>query len=166
MEIRKAKPEDLDAIMAVYDIARAFMRQTGNQNQWINGYPSREMLTDDITAGNCYVEAEGGAVHGVFVCIAGPDPTYGYIEGGQWLNDQPYAAVHRVGSDGTVPGFLGRCIEFCKGICPDLRIDTHEDNLVMQHLMKKHGFSRCGRIYIEDGSPRIAYQWAAGEKGE
>lgn len=158
MEIRKARTEDLDGIMAVYAIALAFMHRNGNRTQWIDGYPSRALLTDDIAAGTCYVETENGTVHGVFVCIEGEDPTYGCIEDGQWLNDRPYAAIHRVGSDGTCPGFLGRCVAYCKGICPELRIDTHADNHVMQHLAEKHGFARCGRIYVEDGSPRIAYQ--------
>ena len=28
----------------------------------------------------------------------------------------------------------------------------------MQHLIEKNGFQRCGIIYVEDGSPRIAYE--------
>lgn len=39
-----------------------------------------------------------------------------------------------------------------------MRIDTHENNKVMQHLIKKNGFQECGIIYVEDGSPRIAYE--------
>ena len=42
--------------------------------------------------------------------------------------------------------------------CPNLRIDTHQDNKVMQHVVEKHGFTRRGIIYIADGSPRIAYE--------
>ena len=37
-------------------------------------------------------------------------------------------------------------------------IDTHEKNKTMQHVVEKLGFKRCGIIYIEDGTPRIAYQ--------
>ena len=36
--------------------------------------------------------------------------------------------------------------------------DTHEDNYVMQKVFEKNGFRRCGIIYVEDGTPRIAYQ--------
>ena len=28
----------------------------------------------------------------------------------------------------------------------------------MQHLIERSGFTRCGIVYMEDGSPRIAYQ--------
>ena len=38
-----------------------------------------------------------------------------------------------------------------------LRIDTNEDNRVMQRTVEKAGFTRRGIIYIADGTPRIAY---------
>ena len=41
---------------------------------------------------------------------------------------------------------------------PHLRIDTHRNNLVMQHVVEKHGFSRRGIIFVEDGTERIAYE--------
>lgn len=40
----------------------------------------------------------------------------------------------------------------------NIRVDTHKDNLVMQHILKKRGFRRCGIIYVKDGTERIAYQ--------
>ena len=39
-----------------------------------------------------------------------------------------------------------------------LRIDTHENNKVMQHLILKNGFEKCGIIYVDDGSPRVAFE--------
>ena len=29
---------------------------------------------------------------------------------------------------------------------------------IMQHLLEENGFTRCGIIHVEDGTPRIAYQ--------
>lgn len=52
-------------------------------------------------------------------------------------------------------------MEFCKGRWGNLRIDTHADNHTMQHLIQKHGFQKCGIVYVEDGTPRIAYQYLA-----
>ncbi|WP_419348698.1 GNAT family N-acetyltransferase, partial [Acinetobacter baumannii] len=42
----------------------------------------------------------------------------------------------------------------------DVRIDTHPDNLAMQHVIQKAGFTYCGDILIaDDPSPkRFAYQ--------
>lgn len=53
-------------------------------------------------------------------------------------------------------------MEYCKARVPHLRIDTHEDNAVMQHVIEKCGFKRCGIIYVSNGTPRIAYEWITG----
>ena len=51
-----------------------------------------------------------------------------------------------------------KIMDYCKAQIPHLRIDTHEDNKVMQHVLEKYGFVRCGIVYVSDGSPRIAYE--------
>lgn len=63
--------------------------------------------------------------------------------------------------DGTVHGLFAACMAFCKGRMSHLRIDTHENNAVMRHLIAKHGFQPCGTIYVEDGTPRLAFDWLA-----
>ena len=43
--------------------------------------------------------------------------------------------------------------------CGHLRMDTHTDNVIMQKLLTKLGFTRCGIIYVvEDDYPRYAYE--------
>ena len=38
-------------------------------------------------------------------------------------------------------------------------MDTHTDNVIMQNLLEKMGFKRCGIIYVvEDNYPRYAYE--------
>lgn len=49
--IRKTLDTDIPAVMAIYDVARAFMRAHGNATQWPEGTPSAEQLTADIAAG-------------------------------------------------------------------------------------------------------------------
>lgn len=156
--IRLAKRDDLSQIQAVYTAARHFMAATGNPNQWTDGYPSSELLLEDISKGQLYVEETDGVIHAAFVLALGEDATYGYIEDGKWLSDAAYATVHRLASDGSVPGVFGRCIAFCCNRNPHLRLDTHRDNAVMQQLAEKEGFRRCGIIYLANGSPRIAYE--------
>ena len=66
----------------------------------------------------------------------------------------------RVVCDGDGSGGVFACaVDCCKKLCDNLRIDTHENNSTMRHLVAKHGFVRCGIIHLADGSPRIAYQW-------
>lgn len=157
MPIRPAVPDDLDAIMRVYQCARQFMRQNGNASQWVNGYPSRQLVSEDIRAGFCHVEEDGG-IRGVFALIPGDDPTYARIEGGRWLDGAPYCTIHRMGSDGSRPGFLGRSLAYCRRTSSNLRIDTHADNHLMRRGVEAHGFQYCGIIHVADGTPRMAYQ--------
>lgn len=156
--VRLAQQKDLDAIEEIYCAARRYMKETGNPTQWGDMHPAHEMLEEDINLRRLFVVEEDGVLHGVFALIFGDEPTYSLIEDGIWLNEEPYATIHRVAGDGVKKGVFDQCMKFCKRECANLRIDTHFDNHTMQHLIEKHGFARCGIIYVEDGSPRIAYQ--------
>lgn len=135
------------------------MRESGNHSQWINGYPSRELVAEDIASGISYVGVDGdGEISMAFAFIIGDDPTYAVIEGGKWLNSLPYGTVHRLGSTGKHHGVLRICVNFCMKKISNIRLDTHADNPIMRHEAEKLGFKRCGTIYCIDGSPRIAYQ--------
>lgn len=156
--IRPAKAADLPEILAVYERARRFMRENGNPNQWGDGHPAPDILRDDIEKGNLYVLETGGKIRGVFALIFGEDPTYAVIEGGSWLSASPYAAIHRIASSGEEHGVLEAAVGFASGQIPHLRIDTHQDNAVMQHLLLKLGFSKRGIIFLENGDRRIAFE--------
>lgn len=159
IRIRKGTNADINEIMSCYDRARQFMRDSGNHSQWINGYPSRELVIDDIAKGNNYVGYDNeGEIVMTFAFIPGDDPTYSVIEGGEWLNSLPYGTIHRLGSNGKCHGILEICVNFCMSAIGNIRLDTHADNIVMQKAAEKLGFKRCGIIYCADGSPRIAYQ--------
>lgn len=159
MKIRKGTVSDIDDIMSCYETARQLMRASGNHNQWINGYPSRELVAEDVATGISYVGVdEYGEIVMAFTLIIGEDPTYSVIEDGQWINNLPYGTIHRLGSNGKHHGILRICVDFCMEIIDNLRLDTHADNTIMQHAAEKLGFNRCGIIYCIDGSPRIAYQ--------
>ena len=155
--IRKATPHDLPRIREIYAMARQFMRKNGNHSQWGKGDEPEALIEEDIRQGNLYVLEEAG-IHAVFAFIIGEDPTYLEIEEGSWKSEEPYAAVHRVASDGTVQGVLGHVMDYCSAQVPHLRIDTHKDNKVMQHVLEKYGFVSCGIVHVRDGSPRIAYE--------
>lgn len=96
----------------------------------------------------------------VFVFSVGEDPTYRYIEDGAWLNDAPYGVIHRIAVSESArgKGAAAFCMEWAFQQIGNLRIDTHENNIPMQRLIQKCGFLRTGRIYAEDGTPRIAFQ--------
>ena len=142
MLVRRAAPEDLDAIMAIYDSGRAFMRAQGNYVQWVNGYPSRDLLAEDIRKGQCYVCEADGELAGVFAFILGEDPTYQKIEEGSWRSASPYGTVHRLASSGKYRGVGKACYDFCKGRIGHGRADTIKDSLyygVLHQVLKNRG---------------------------
>lgn len=160
MHIRKAHPEDLAQIMNIYRVAQDFMIDSGNPNQWGHSYPSKDLIRQDIEDSACHLVFCGDAPHGVFTLFRGKEPTYSYIENGRWLNDDEYVTVHRIASDGKCRGIFKFAADYCKEISDNIRIDTHHDNIIMQRQIERNGFIKCGRIYVDDGSPRIAYQWS------
>lgn len=162
MDVRKATPADLDRQMAIYARARDFMAKTGNPNQWgPNHWPPEELIRSDVRNGDSYVcVGDDGRVIGTFFFAQGEDiePTYREIDGA-WQQGGPYGVVHRIASDGSEKGVGAFCLNWAFARCGHLRIDTHADNAVMQGLLSKLGFQRCGIIYVhEDRDPRFAYE--------
>jgi hypothetical protein len=158
MTIRPTTYADIEALMAIFDYARAQMATDGNPLQWGDGYPSREQLESDIQRGVSYVIEHNGQPCATFVFIIGKDPTYAYIEDGNWLDDTlPYGTIHRIASNGEQRGIIPFVLHWCSAQCGNIRIDTHHDNKVMQRAVLKYGFRRSGIIYLENGDPRIAY---------
>lgn len=159
MKIRKSTAADLPRMMEIYAYARKFMAETGNPHQWGDGgNPRLEVLEQDIEDGVGYVMEKEGRIVGAFAFIIGEDETYGVIEDGAWLNDDQYGTIHRIAGDGSTKGILKACVEFGAAMIRNIRIDTHHDNVVMQNAIRKCGFEECGVIYVQDGTPRIAYQ--------
>lgn len=162
MEIRRSSEKDLERIMEIYAYARNFMAEHGNPNQWgPTQWPPASLIHHDILCGTSYVCVHENRIVGTFFYAMGDDiePAYRYIEDGNWLHDGAYGAVHRLAGDGSVRGIGKFCLDWAYRQCGHLRIDTHEDNIVMQKLLKKEGFTHCGTIYVEeDNDPRLAYE--------
>ncbi len=161
--VRPATVDDLPAMMRMYEHSRSLMRAQGNTTQWVNGYPDESLLRDDIARGVGYViEADNNGADdliGCFAFIVGDDPTYRVIEQGSWHDDEtPYGTIHRLACAPRQHGVAQSCLAFCDRHAPSLRLDTHKDNLAMQHIALRAGFRYCGIIYVADGTPRLAYQ--------
>ncbi len=165
MIIRPATESDLPALRPVFEAAKGIMRMDGNYEQWsAPGFPGEDLLLSDIARGGGYViEDSRPAGHqpprvvGYFALLPSPEPTYDYIEGA-WLSDEPYGVIHRIASYPDAHGIFSAIIDFAGALYPHIRIDTHRDNHIMQHLIAKHGFTYCGIIWLTDGTERLAYE--------
>lgn len=156
MEIRPTQPEDLPTLLDIFEGARHYMAQHGNPHQWVNR-PTAEDIRRDMAAGHSYVCLQNHKIVGTFAYIPGPDPTYATISDGEWPDDAPYGVIHRIAGTPGCRGIADAAFAWAFARCDRMRIDTHEDNLIMQAILHKHGFVRCGIILLSDGSPRWAY---------
>lgn len=160
MEIRKSTKEDIDKILKIFDIARNYMINNGNPTQWEKGYPGRDIVEQDIQNGNSYLIIDNEEVVGTFSFIIGEDETYKNIINGNWRKENTlYGTIHRLASCGKKNGIARTCFDYCSSKINYLRIDTHENNLVMQSAILNYGFKKCGNIFARDRTIRNAYDW-------
>lgn len=168
LTIRRSTVNDIPAMMSLYAAAKRTMRADGNMEQWNGPYPSESNALNDIEKGFSYIVENDGVPAGTFAFIPGVEPTYDKIFDGSWIDDvSPYATIHRIAGDPECHGIAYTCFDWCRKRCQEgghdgkqwsLRVDTHKDNHIMQHVVERFGFTYCGIIYLADGSPRLAYQ--------
>jgi ABC-type amino acid transport system permease subunit len=158
VHIRKSRMTDISQIMEIYKNARQFMAENGNAGQWINGYPDQNLVKQDIEKGCSYVCSAGDDIAAVFYFAIESEPTYAKIDGGGWINENPYGVVHRIAATGHRRGIATFCLNWCYRNINNIRIDTHRNNLPMQTVLKKNDFVYCGIVYMKDGSERLAFQ--------
>ncbi len=165
---RKARTEDAAQIKEIYDEAIAFMARCGLY-QWKGGYPFSE-TPNDIKRGILYVlcDEENGKIAAVTAVDFSVEPSYAKIYNGAWLNDLPYCAIHRIAiaDDYRRHGCGSRLVAETGKLALEknihcVRVDTKCDNLAMQGMLKRNGFSYCGVIILSGGGSageeRIAF---------
>lgn len=166
MEIRKTQPQDLPAIGELYKSAKAALKAQGI-DQWQTGdYPDADDAKIDMENGTGYVLVENGKVAAAACLAFGREPTYDHIEQGKWKADpEIYGFLHRIAVAPEMKGKGAAVLLFEelkrqareRGI-KVIRGDTHKDNKPMQRVMEKSGLTYRGIIYVEDGTPRLAYE--------
>ena len=95
------------------------------------------------------------------------EPTYKKIIGGEWLvaEHKDYGVIHRLAikKEFRKLGLATLLFEKFHQVLLEkniqsLKIDTHEDNLGMQSLIKKLGYQYCGIIYTSYQAKRLAFE--------
>ncbi len=164
MEFRNAAASDIDGIMKNIKQAQAYFKENG-VNQWQNNYPNNETIKNDIEKGYGYVLEDNGEIIGTVAVSFDGEKTYDVIYDGEWLSNGEYAVIHRmaVGNAYKGRGLSSVLIKYIENICLDkgvhsIKIDTHNENISMQRVIKKNNFKYCGIIYVEDKSARLAFE--------
>ena len=165
MIIRKANTNDADAVTEIFELCRKGMNESGI-DQWQSGTPNRNIFLSDLENGYATVGEDGGKIVAYCALVIGRDHTYDVINDGKWKTDNEiYATLHRVAvhPEYRNHGAASQFMQYCKDVCKEngissMRIDTHKDNLAMQHTILKNGYEYCGIIHIDDGTERLAFE--------
>ncbi|HWI48294.1 MAG TPA: GNAT family N-acetyltransferase [Rummeliibacillus sp.] len=157
---RKANTTDLSSIMNIISEAQQFLKEHGI-NQWQDGYPSEDVIALDIENQIAYVLLDEGRIVATVAIDPNGEEAYNDLEGGHWLSQGQYLAIHRLA---VLPTYNGNglatiIIQEVEKLCTEkqihsLRLDTHMENKAMQRVAEKNHFTKCGIVYY-DGSPRI-----------
>jgi ribosomal protein S18 acetylase RimI-like enzyme len=166
MKIQLATFENLPQIIEIIEEAKIHLASL-HIDQWQNGYPNAEQIEKDIKNNESYVvlNADNQMV-ATAMFTTNKESTYNEIEGDWEISvNKTYGVVHRMA---IKKKFLQRGLataileEFHKQLkhrnIQSLKIDTHEDNLGMQALLKKLDYKYCGIIHTDYGAKRLAYE--------
>ena len=163
MILREAQPEEAQSCYQCIEDARVWHHSQGFE-QWHPDYPTQQTILDDIAQGIGYVFADENGVIGYCCVIIGDEPAYHHIDGA-WKTERPYAVVHRMAFSSSVrgSGLSGKAFDLIKDFCSAnhidaIRVDTQQENIVMQHILTREGFAYCGLVQF-DGGPKLAYEW-------
>lgn len=164
--ITKTTKKDIDRVMVILGEARQSIGKLGI-DQWQYGYPTRDIIKDDVLKGFSYaVRGEGDdKIIATFCLKEDEEPTYKEIYDGAWINKGESFALHRIAICNLMrgKGVANVIIEFIVEECrkkniSSLKVDTHEGNIPMRKMLEKNGFIYCGIIHLATGEERVAYE--------
>ena len=167
MKIRLSKTDDVPEIMIIIDDAKTYLASQ-NIDQWQNGYPNSEQVENDILKGESYVVVnDKNQIIATSMFTLRKEPTYKEVIDGCWIisEDEVYGVIHRMAIKKEFRKFgLATFLfdEFHQQLkdknIESLKIDTHEENIGMQSLIKKLGYTYCGIIYTSYNAKRLAFE--------
>ncbi len=158
-EPRRAEEADVDAILAILEEAKAYLRESG-VDQWQEGYPNREAVMADIAAGRGWVFEHEGRVAGYECVSMQPEECYRGIDG-RWLSEgENYAVIHRAmaAAEFRHTSLSREMFSLAEDLAAamgkqSVRVDTHRDNRAMNRLCEKLGYQFCGVVDLSSVDP-------------
>ncbi|WP_299061144.1 GNAT family N-acetyltransferase [uncultured Polaribacter sp.] len=167
MKIRLSKIEDIPEIAIIIDDAKAYLKSQ-NIDQWQNGYPNAAQVENDIKNGESFVVVnDDNLIVATSMFTLRKEPTYKKVIDGEWIvsENEKYGVIHRMAIKKEFRKFGLATFMFhefhlqlLEKKVKSLKIDTHEDNLGMQSLLKKLGYKYCGIIYTSYNAKRLAFE--------
>ena len=164
MTFRKTTAEDIDRVMEIIAQGKAYLKASG-VDQWQDDYPDEEVIKQDVVDGYGYVLEREGSVVGTVALSFDGEPWYDNIYDGKWLTNGDFLVIHRLAVSDDVRGtdaasvIMKQAEELCVfRDVKSIKIDTHEDNVIMQKFIKKNGFEYCGMVILGSEGERLCYE--------
>lgn len=167
MKIKLSTLENIPEIMTIIKDAKELLASL-KIDQWQNGYPNAAEVEQDVLKGESYVVlSDKNQVIATSMFTTNKEPTYQIIEEGSWIvnESKDYGVVHRMAikkeyrKQGLATLLFDEFHQQLKSKnIESLKIDTHEENLGMQALIKKIGYQYCGIIHTNYGAKRVAFE--------
>ena len=166
MKIQLATISDIPKIIEIIEDAKIYLASLGI-DQWQNGYPNAVQIENDIKNAESYVVLDDtNRIIATTMFSTKGESTYKIIEG-SWIVDEnnQYGVIHRLATaknnrKGGIAQFVFEYFQeyLQQQNIQSLKIDTHEENVGMQSLVKKLGYQYCGIIYTSYGDKRLAFE--------
>ena len=166
MKLVRSNISNVPVIMSFIHDAQKYLASL-EIDQWQDGYPDEDKIELDISNNDSYIIIDDlDRTIGTTVFTTKSERAYNSIQG-KWLTKEEakYGVIHRlaVGDKYRKLGLARFVFEECHKRLKEqnigsLRIDTHEGNKGMQHLLKDIGYSYCGIILLESGAERLAFE--------
>ena len=166
MKIQLSTLDDIPNIMIIIKDAKEYLASQ-NIDQWQKGYPNTEQVENDIKNGESYVVVnDENQVIATAMFTLNKEPTYKIVDG-NWRIDESkvYGVIHRMAIKKEFRKFGLATFMFhefhlqlLENNIESLKIDTHEENIGMQSLIKKLGYQYCGIIFTSYGDKRLAFE--------
>ena len=166
MKLVRSTLPDVPVIMSFIHDAQVYLASL-KIDQWQDGYPDEEKIELDISNNDSYVVIDDTeTIIGTTVFTTKKERAYKSIQG-EWMTKEnvEYGVIHRlaVGEKYRKLGLARFVFKECHKRLKtqnigSLRIDTHEGNKGMQHLLKDLGYTYCGIILLESGDERLAFE--------
>lgn len=161
MNFRKANYNDIDGINKIYEDASKSLAEN-EIDQWQGELKPKIKNKEAIK--NIYLLTENEEILSTGL-ILDYDKDYANIYDGSWLSNGKYYVVHkfatniRIRRKGYGAIFLKEVEKLAiKNSIFSIKIDTHEDNYLMQKLLAKNGYKKCGMVILEGSGKRLAYE--------
>jgi len=155
--IRIALPDEVKILKKITEACTEDMRANGIF-QWNKNYPSLQVITQDVEAGNVYVYLIENKIVGCVMFSHSMDDFYKNIS---WLTphkNQLY--VHRlaVHPKHQKKGIARQLMSFGENLaidrgCLSIRLDTFSKNERNNRFYKARNYKRVGEVYFEHKSP-------------